>query len=1102
MTNGKNGGAIILEAPGNITAIQMFSGADPMIQGDGGDITIKAGGDIEIYLDVISFTGDGKSGKIAIEAGGQFYADDIYSIGSLGSGDIKITTGGSLNNQRALDGTLGNIFSCSGTISSGGVACSGGTGNGGNIIIQAGGDIITRTLSSQGGSSSNSIGGTIDLIANGDITSSDINSQGQLRGGDVNIKSSIGNIAIITRIISSADNGDGGALFFNAAGNITTGNLDSHGKEDGGSVTLISGAAIDTTAGIINATGGNNGGDVTFSAFGDINTGTIGIFFNSGFNRDSGNINITSTNGNINTSNGALITASALGIGGDITVNAANTITAGQINAFSFTNNGGKINLIADNNITSLGNIDTNQNNIIFDAPVTLGSNVAFTTSGAGNIIFNNIVNGNYNLALTTPTAQFNDIVGNSIPLNNLLVQGNTTTTNPAGINITTVNNIKTDNITSPGGITLTSNSRNITTGILNTSIFSNGNGGNVNLAAPNNITVSQINTQSLGNGIGGNVNITTGNLFQATDTFNDKNNLNASISTAGVVDGGSIIIQHGGGGITPFIVGNSDINGTEGAITRGNDNPVRSIKPTQRYFHTHKQDSDRIQIISVPATSPPPLDPNPITIPQVNPNLQPPDTVTINGTTIVNPNNISQPNPLESLALLVGDILGVKPEINLNQETGNYTFIWPIPNAPNLTLNAPYINLPLNQPDDIVALIDKKFEDQFENYLGEDITQKKVTTASLRDNLKTIEKQTGQRTVVIYALPLPDGLQLVLVPPEGSPISKIVPDADSKTLRRELQKFYHAINDYNSDSYLPISQKLYQWFIAPLETELNALKINTLIFSMDGGLRMIPLAALHDGKQFLIEKYSIGSVPSISLTDTSYQNLKDAKILAMGASEFPNSTLPPLPAVPLELSTIVQKVGQGKSFLNEQFTLNNLQTHRRQTQFDIVHLSTHASFPSDINQSPYIQLWDNKIGLNELRQLQWYAAPYIQLLVLSACETAVGNNNTEMGFAGLSVQAGVKSAMASLWQMDDLGTLALMTEFYQQLNTEKISLKAEALRQAQLAMLHSKVRIDSGELVGTNTKLNLPKELVTQKNRQLSHPYYWAGFTMIGSPW
>ncbi len=525
----------------------------------------------------------------------------------------------------------------------------------------------------------------------------------------------------------------------------------------------------------------------------------------------------------------------------------------------------------------------------------------------------------------------------------------------------------------------------------------------------------------------------------------------------------------------------------------------MRSIQPTRIYLNTHKQDNERIQIISVSPTLPPPIDPNRITT--LNPNPATPTIVTSTGTTIVNPNPISQRNPLESLAYLVGDILGVKPEININPQ-GDYTFIWPIPNAPNLSLNAPYINLPLNQPDDIVALIDKKFEDQFENYLGEDITHKKVTAANLRDNLKTIEKQTGQRTVVIYALPQPDGLQLVLVPPEGSPITKIVLDADSQTLRRELQKFYHAINDYNSDSYLPISQQLYQWFIAPLETELNALKINTLIFSMDAGLRIIPLAALHDGKQFLIEKYSIGSVPSISLTDTSYQNLKEAKILAMGASKFPNSTLLPLPAVPIELSTILQKVGKGESFLNEQFTINNLQNQRSQTKFDIVHLSTHASFPLDGNQSPYIQLWDTKIGLNELRRVQWYGLPTVELLVLSACETAVGNNNTEMGFAGLSVQAGVKSAMASLWKVDDLGTLALMTEFYQQLHTEKISLKAEALRQAQLAMLHSKVHINSGELIGTNTKVNLPKELATEKNRQLSHPYYWAGFTIIGSPW
>jgi CHAT domain-containing protein len=125
-----------------------------------------------------------------------------------------------------------------------------------------------------------------------------------------------------------------------------------------------------------------------------------------------------------------------------------------------------------------------------------------------------------------------------------------------------------------------------------------------------------------------------------------------------------------------------------------------------------------------------------------------------------------------------------------------------------------------------------------------------------------------------------------------------------------------------------------------------------------------------------------------------------------------------------------------------------------------------------------------------------------VQLLVLSACDTAVGNETTEMGFAGLAVQAGVKSVLASLWKVSDLGTLALMTEFYHQLGKQEVTIKAEALRQAQIAMLRGQVRIESNQLVGSGPKVNLPLELEKQKDKNLSHPFYWAGFTMVGTPW
>ena len=413
---------------------------------------------------------------------------------------------------------------------------------------------------------------------------------------------------------------------------------------------------------------------------------------------------------------------------------------------------------------------------------------------------------------------------------------------------------------------------------------------------------------------------------------------------------------------------------------------------------------------------------------------------------------------------------------------------------------------------EDAVFNIEELRKHEFEQHFGENFALGSVTAASIRERLGTIQQQTGLKPAVIYAIAPPeleqpqpalDRLDLVLLTPNSQPIYKRI-NVSRRELKKLVQEFRSELNDVqktNTDSYKPLAQQLYQWLIKPLESELQNQQIQTLLFSLDGDLRLIPLAALHDGKQFLLENYSIAAIPSITLTDTRHQDLKDTLVLAMGMSEFTHTNLKPLRYVPIELSTITEQLWQGSSFLNEQFQLDNLRHQRQKTRFDIVHLATHAAFSTSGNKSPYIQFWNQRVSLNELRQAEWYAPPTVELLVLSACETAVGDENHEMGFAGLAVSAGVKSALASLWQVNDVGTLGFMTEFYHQLGQEEITVKAEALRQTQLAMLHGNVRLSSGELWGTDTKINFSSVSDNTKDQILSHPYYWAGFTLIGSP-
>jgi CHAT domain-containing protein len=300
-----------------------------------------------------------------------------------------------------------------------------------------------------------------------------------------------------------------------------------------------------------------------------------------------------------------------------------------------------------------------------------------------------------------------------------------------------------------------------------------------------------------------------------------------------------------------------------------------------------------------------------------------------------------------------------------------------------------------------------------------------------------------------------------------------------------------------NRSGYLAPAQQLYQWLLAPIEKDLQAKQINNLVFIMDAGLRSIPLAALHDGKGFIVEGYSVGLMPSLSLTDTRYRDIKDVQVLAMGASQFTDQKA--LPAVPVELNAIASQLWKGQSFLNDAFTLDNLKSARGRVPFGIIHLATHAEFKAGQPNNSYIQLWNTKLPLDQLRQLRFNNPP-VELLVLSACRTAVGDESVELGFTGLAVQAGVKSALGSLWYVSDEGTLGLMTSFYEQLKQAPI--KAEALRQAQLAMLKGEVRSQAGKLVTSRGSFPLPPELAQLGDKDLTHPYYWSAFTLIGNPW
>ncbi|MGB3509178.1 MAG: CHAT domain-containing protein [Microcoleaceae cyanobacterium] len=401
---------------------------------------------------------------------------------------------------------------------------------------------------------------------------------------------------------------------------------------------------------------------------------------------------------------------------------------------------------------------------------------------------------------------------------------------------------------------------------------------------------------------------------------------------------------------------------------------------------------------------------------------------------------------------------------------------------------------------------IDKMRSQAFANELKINLDRfQHITDIGIKESLNAVTNQIGKTPGVIYLVSHPEYLELILVTAQGAPIFHRIEAANHEQLRQQMRSFIGGVSHpspNNPNKYLTASQKLYEWLIAPLEPELQKREIDMLLFSIDPGMRSIPFAALHDGEKFLIEKYSMALIPSINMTDTSYKNIKNLSVLAMGASDFQDPNIVSLPAVPIELKMIRQN-WRGKIFSDESFTLENLKKQRIQQGARIVHLATHGSFKPSAPNDSFIQLWNAKLKFDELRELAKNGEP-IELLVLSACETAFGNVDAELGFAGLAVQAGVKSVLASLWQVDDGGTLGLMREFYQQLSLQQTTVKAEALRQAQMTMINGYLRLEAGRLrsgrLGDNG-VKLP-DAEYHEDMNFSHPYYWASFMMIGTPW
>jgi CHAT domain-containing protein len=411
------------------------------------------------------------------------------------------------------------------------------------------------------------------------------------------------------------------------------------------------------------------------------------------------------------------------------------------------------------------------------------------------------------------------------------------------------------------------------------------------------------------------------------------------------------------------------------------------------------------------------------------------------------------------------------------------------------------------------VEFIEGQWERTYEEYFGRDLPAGSPDPEDIRATLTVIDAQAQTRTALIYGeVEVFRGrsyLKVVVTTGQSSWEHRLAMDVTAAQVATQVRSLRSQVTGFQvqglvGDGGLDLrpAQQLYDWIIRPIAARLEADGIEQLVFCMGEGLRTVPLAALHDGERFLIERYAIAQIPGFTLLDAqAIGSHRASGVLAMGASEF--GDLAPLPGVPLELTAIAERFqaqgGGSRQVLNEGFTAANLQRQRQRGE-KIVHLATHADFRAGPVTRSFVRFWDEALSLDQLRSLDW-ATPPVQLLVLSACRTAVGDRDAELGFAGLAVAAGVPTAIASLWTVSDLGTLALMDTFYDRLTTAPSA--TVALRQAQLDLLEGRVRIENGQLRRRDgTQLALPDGLSADGTLDLTHPFHWAAFMAIGNPW
>lgn len=358
--------------------------------------------------------------------------------------------------------------------------------------------------------------------------------------------------------------------------------------------------------------------------------------------------------------------------------------------------------------------------------------------------------------------------------------------------------------------------------------------------------------------------------------------------------------------------------------------------------------------------------------------------------------------------------------------------------------------------------------------------TLEKLKTAELQDYfqdrcvVRFKEKSQGleqvlQQTAVVYPILLPDRTEIIVSFSDG--LKQYIVPVGSGPMNAEIHNFRKMLEKRSTFSYLKPAKQLYSWLLAPLLADLEAHRVDTLVIVPDGALRTIPFAALYDGQHYAVERFAFATTPGLSLTDPKKLPFESMTVLLNGLTESVQG-FSALPNVDHELKTIQQELG-GEMFKNERFQIEDLTTEMTKNPYRIVHIASHGQFDKD-PQKTFLLTYNGRATMDILEKMlgqNKYKDNPVELLTLSACQTAAGDDRAALGMAGVAIKAGVRSALASLWFINDQSSSDLVAYFYEQLKDNRS--KAQALRLAQLEL---------------------------RKDTRYRHATYWAPFLLIGN--